>query len=276
MVFGIINGYEPRDVCDFYPAPIGPGGRRAGRPAAGSTAWDYAAQRACRVPHTALPSSLLDLIACMPWHHFSPAPAGGKTVHTVVGVGGPDKNGLTMDILCRMSELHSMCSAACGMTTCCRSKAVKRPLRIGEPASALGHVEGSSPYLLCYPAAMPCTCSVWMLTGAPCSPSLFPPDCRGPAPVPDSESHPGRARADGSGPRGCPRSPAVHHQRNAALGWHRQPHLPPLGPLPCRRHQLHCLAVLDSLWPGQGPPHKPGGLEGRRARHHGADGAPGV
>ncbi|KAL4433250.1 hypothetical protein ABPG77_003298 [Micractinium sp. CCAP 211/92] len=53
VAFGFINGYDPQDVCDFYPTPIGP---------------------------------------------------GGKTVHTVVRVGGPDKNGLTMDILCRMKD----------------------------------------------------------------------------------------------------------------------------------------------------------------------------
>ncbi len=26
VAFGFINGYDPQDVCDFYPTPIGPGG----------------------------------------------------------------------------------------------------------------------------------------------------------------------------------------------------------------------------------------------------------
>ncbi len=58
-------------------------------------------------PIVLLKAAFLGFTACTPLPPFWPPAAGGKTVHTVVGVGGPDKNGLTMDILCRMSELRS-------------------------------------------------------------------------------------------------------------------------------------------------------------------------
>lgn len=58
-------------------------------------------------PGVLLKAAFLGLTACTSFFPSCTHAAGGKTVHTVVGVGEPDKNGLTMDILCRMSELRS-------------------------------------------------------------------------------------------------------------------------------------------------------------------------